>query len=92
MGTKLTEEEKLKRKQEKELKQIETTISNAKQIIDTKLKQYIDSSCLINTEEDLHNYISTAIKDKEVAIDTETTGLDTYTDKIVGICLYSDSQ
>lgn len=92
MGTKLTEEEKLKRKQEKELKQIEATISNAKQIIDTKLKQYIDSSCLINTEEDLHNYISTAIKDKEVAIDTETTGLDTYTDKIVGICLYSDSQ
>ena len=43
---------------------------------------------LIQTEEELHDYITKAIEAKYVGIDTETTGLDRNKDYIVGASLY----
>ena len=43
---------------------------------------------LINNVEDLHNYVTEAIKSGYCAIDTETTGLDRIHDTIVGCSLY----
>ena len=49
---------------------------------------------LVTTEEEFNAYISRVAKSalKEVAIDTETTGLLPYKDKVVGICLYAPGE
>ena len=53
------------------------------------LKYFKDSpAILIETKEQLHDYISDAIEHKYVGIDTETTGLDRSNDYIVGASLY----
>ena len=84
--TKLTKEEK------QELKRIETIKSNieeAKHNVETLMSKYLNSFVLIQTEKDLINYIDECIKNGIVAIDTETTGLNVYRDKCVGVCIYT---
>ena len=43
----------------------------------------------IHSPEELHKYIDLCIENKIAAIDTETTGLDRYQDKIVGVSLFT---
>lgn len=43
---------------------------------------------LITSDEQLHDYVTEAIQDEYVGIDTETTGLDRWNDTIVGASLY----
>lgn len=56
-------------------------------LVQQRLGHFESQICLIQTKEDLHNYIDSCIKAGIVAIDTETTGLDPITDQIVGVCL-----
>ena len=65
-----------------------------KQTVEDKLGKYKDNYLIITTKERLDEYLSNRLTLKEgelnfeIAIDTETTGLDPITDKIVGLCLY----
>lgn len=60
--------------------------------VQNKLGKYEGDFILVNTEEELDNYISESIKNDIIAIDTETTGLDPITDQIVGLCIYTYNQ
>lgn len=55
-----------------------------------KVSEYFSDSpaILIITEQDLHDYVTSAIEAGYVGIDTETTGLDRIRDTIVGASLY----
>ena len=92
----LTPEEKEQQKKEKaEAKRIETIehdIAEATKNVETLLAAYKYNSIIINTEEQLSQYIDAAKTTGEIAIDTETTGLNVYRDKIVGVCLYTEGQ
>ena len=57
--------------------------------VQRKLGHYKEQLELIQTKERLHEYINTAIEQDIISIDTETTGLDPITDKIVGACIYT---
>ena len=53
------------------------------------LGKYRKSVQVIKTKEDLHNYISNAVKKGRIAVDTETNNsLDPVTCKLAGLCLY----
>ena len=56
------------------------------------LGQYADIYRIIQDERELEDYITKAIEDGELAIDTETNGLDFGEMVIAGLCLYSPSQ
>lgn len=56
------------------------------------LGQYADIYRIIQDEKELEDYITKAIEDGELAIDTETNGLDFGEMVIAGLCLYSPSQ
>ena len=57
------------------------------------LGNHIEDTIVIYSKEDLHNYISQAIKNDIIAIDTETNkSLDPLTCKLVGACLYTYNQ
>lgn len=57
--------------------------------VNEKLGKYKGVYIIINSKDELNNYIKTAINNKIIAIDTETTGLNPILDKIVGLCLYT---
>lgn len=61
-------------------------------LVEQKLGHLADEFENIFTEERLHEYISTAINNGYIALDTETTGLDPITDKIVGACIYTPNE
>ncbi len=44
---------------------------------------------LITSETDLTNYIDKCIANEIFVLDLETTGLDCFSDAIVGVCLYT---
>lgn len=66
-----------------------TRITNISEMVQSKLGHYKDELMLIQDEQTLHDYISKAIENGDLAIDTETTGLDPFTCHIVGVCLYT---
>lgn len=86
-------------KKSKTTKKTQTTIKGGSSLIDkiasinalceSKLGKYKDRYAVIRTEEELHDYIDECIKNKVIAIDTETTGLDPIMDNIAGLCLYT---
>lgn len=54
------------------------------------LGRYADNTVLLDSREKLHDYISQAIENGIIAIDTETNNsLDTFTCKLMGLCLYT---
>lgn len=89
-------------KKSKSTKKTQTTVKSGTSLADkiasinalceSKLGKYKDRYDVIRTEEDLSNYIEHCIKNKILAIDTETTGLDPILDKCAGICLYTPGQ
>lgn len=64
-------------------------ISAINKAVDTNLGQYKDEYTVITDAQELTNYIDTCVKNQEVAMDTETTGLDPLSDVLVGLCLYT---
>lgn len=100
----VTEDQAIKREQEKsdrvnkrsgsriDIKKGETVssiIANARRLVEEKLKNYKNMTNLVTTKEGLYEFFNEVEENAEIAIDTETTGLNTYEDELVGICLYN---
>lgn len=86
---------KLTKEERQELKRIETIKSNieeATEKVNTLMSKYLNCFQIIQDEESLISYIDACVQRGGAAIDTETTGLDVYTDKLVGICIYTSGQ
>ena len=68
----------------------QSSINSELQEISKNVVAYFPDSpaILINTEEQLHEYVTALIAAGYAGIDTETTGLDRYYDHIVGASLY----
>ena len=62
------------------------------QLVEEKLGKYADDFENIFTLERLTEYIDKSIQNGFIAIDTETTGLDPITDRIVGACIYTPGE
>lgn len=56
------------------------------------LGKYQDMVAVIRNRADLTAYIDSCIRNNVSALDTETTGLDPLTDKVVGVCLYTPGE
>lgn len=67
---------------------ITALVSEIKSKVTRELGKYADSTLCIRDEQTLSNYIDTALSVGEIAIDTETTGLDPMLDECVGISIY----
>ena len=67
-------------------------IAQIKALVLSKLGMYADETLIIRDAQTLHDYISKAVNVGEIAIDTETTGLDPLIDKCVGVCLYTEGE
>lgn len=64
-------------------------ISSINALVESKLGKYKDDYEYIMYDSWLFSYIQDCVKNGIVAIDTETTGLDPISDKIVGLSLYT---
>lgn len=71
---------------------IVSRISEIKTMVDTHLSKYAEESIIINEEQSLHDYITHALENGVISIDTETTGLDPMLDTLVGICIYTPNE
>ena len=69
-----------------------TIISNIKIIVENRLGKYKDKYRLVNTKEDLNKYIDKILENGICALDTETTGLNCFKDKVVGASLYTPGE
>ena len=67
-------------------------INTARALIEKNLGQYIDDYATIQEEISLSVYITSAIQNGIISIDTETTGLDPILDTIVGFSIYTPGQ
>ena len=81
--------EKAKKTVKKKIDKFYDKLAIIKDLVDSHLGKYKKEYVVINQEKELEEYIDRCIEtDNEIAIDTETTGLDPIEDKLVGVCLY----
>ena len=66
-------------------------IASAEVEVNRYFSKFKDDFLIIRDEETLKTYFDNILKDGEVAIDTETNGLDTFNGILAGICIYSPS-
>ena len=71
---------------------VDALIEMARNIVEEKLGKYKDTSRCVIDVEDLQSFFDETPENAYVAIDTETTGLDTYLDELVGVCLCNGKQ
>lgn len=65
-------------------------LSNIRKQVYQILGKYRDSTIVIRDKDALHDYITKAIQNGEIAVDTETTNtLDTIDGKLAGGCIYT---
>lgn len=67
-------------------------ISAINLLVSKNLSKYENKYKIITKEKDLENYISKAIENNEISIDTETNSLNTITCTIAGICIYTPTK
>lgn len=98
-NTKHTDKEIAKRTKNKSKKSAVTLKGNGildkiaiiRDNVDRALGKYKDKYICIRDIKTLHEYVDTCLADKRISLDTETTGLNVYKDKLVGISLDSKS-
>lgn len=66
-------------------------INFIRQFVEEHLGKYKDAYVCIRDIKTLRKYVDTCLSDGRIALDTETTGLNVFVDKIVGISLDSKS-
>lgn len=64
-------------------------INSIRDLVAKNLGKYKENSILIQDEKTLRDYLTKAIDNGVISIDTETTGLDPLLDQIAGICIYT---
>ena len=64
-------------------------INTIRAMVEKNLGHLRDKYIVIQDEKVLHDYITKAIENGIISIDTETTGLDPLQDELVGICIYT---
>lgn len=64
---------------------LDTLIIAARKLVEEKLGKYKDTSKCVTEEQDLIRFFNETPKNGIIALDTETTGLNTFTDTLVGI-------
>lgn len=69
---------------------IETLIESARQLVNEKLGAYRDRSKCVTDIEELKKFFNQT--EELISIDTETTGLNPFSDQLVGICLGNDKE
>lgn len=67
-------------------------INEIKATVERNLGEFKDDYIIISSEKDMVEYIDTALVNKYISIDTETTGLDPLQDMLVGICIYTEGR
>lgn len=67
-------------------------INNLSDLVRQKLGHYADELECITDYDYFVGYITTAIENGAIAIDTETMGLDPISDGIVGVCIYTPTR
>ena len=67
-----------------------TRINTIRERVEENLGEYKDDYIILTKDEEVKDYFLKLRNAKLVAIDTETTGLNFFQDKIVGICLYAE--
>ena len=85
-------------KRSKSVKKAPTTVKGGgllsriefiRKFVEEHLGKYKDDYLCIRDMDTLHEYVTTCIQDGRLALDTETTGLNIFRDKLVGISLHS---
>ena len=69
-----------------------TRINTIRERVTENLGEYQNDYKILKDEEELREYFSKIIKKGICSIDTETTGLNFFTDKVVGVCLYVEGE
>lgn len=69
-----------------------TRVNLIRERVANNLGEYQNDYIILIKDEDIINYFNKIIKSGICAIDTETTGLNIFEDKIVGICLYIEGE
>lgn len=67
-------------------------INQIKAMVEKYLGKFKNDYAIITTVDDLNKYFCSCYENGVISIDTETTGLDPLTDKIVGLCIYTPNQ
>lgn len=69
-----------------------TRVNLIRERVASNLGEYQNDYIILIKDEDIINYFNKIIESGICAIDTETTGLNIFEDKIVGICLYVEGE
>jgi DNA polymerase I-like protein with 3'-5' exonuclease and polymerase domains len=69
-----------------------TRVNLIRERVTNNLGEYQNDYIILIKDEDIVNYFNKIIESGICAIDTETTGLNIFEDKIVGICLYVEGE
>ena len=69
-----------------------TTINLIRERIDKNLGEYKKDYVILKKEDEIKEYFDHIRTNGIAAIDTETTGLNFFQDKVVGICLYTEGE
>lgn len=82
---------------EKVVRSKKTTIAEKLALIEAEVNRilgiYKEQTVVLRSKEELHNYINAAIRNGEIAVDTETNNsLVPLTCKLMGLCLYTPGQ
>lgn len=68
------------------------TVARARSLSKRLLSNILPNLALLTEKNEIEEYINEVIKVGYVALDTETSGLDTIHDKLAGLCLYTEGQ
>lgn len=85
-------DKKLQPKKNSKSNNLLTRVNLIRERVTNNLGEYQNDYIILIKDEDIKNYFNKIIESGICAIDTETTGLNIFEDKIVGICLYVEGE